>query len=131
MSISPSPKCAVSKDLLLCTESGAEVTPYPDQQLLKCPPFAGAQPCERLLQVLRPAAGDRLFEGASSLCEVDAEATGVCRVLATLHRATSLEPPQHLGDGGGSTPKGGIMETAVEPGMGLGVGAVQTFILSG
>src|SRR5215211_1317694 len=99
MSISSSPKHVVSKDLLLCSESGVKVIPYPDQQLPKCPPVAGTHPCEFRLLGLGPAAGDRLFEGASLLREMNAEATGVCRILATLHEAASLEPPQHFGDG--------------------------------
>src|SRR5215211_971598 len=100
-SISSSPEHVVSKDLLLRAESSVEVLPYPDQQLPKCPSFAGAQPRERRLLGLCPAPDDRLFEGVSLLREVNAEATGVFRVLATLHEAASLEPPQHLGDGRG------------------------------
>jgi hypothetical protein len=91
----------VSKALLPRFESGVEITPYPDQQVSKCPSFAGAQPRERRLLGLRPAAGDRPFEGASSLREVDAEATGVCRVGTALYEAASFQPPQHLGNGRG------------------------------
>ena len=65
MPISSSPEYVVSKDLLLRVESGVEVTPYPDQQLPKCPAFAGAQFGERRLLGLRLAAGDRPFEGAT------------------------------------------------------------------
>src|SRR5215211_1795634 len=101
MPISSSPKYMVSKDLLLRAESSVEVTPYPDQQLPKCLLFADAQPRERRLLGPRPTAGHRLLERSSLLRELDAEATGVCRVLATLHEVASLQPPQHLGDGRG------------------------------
>ena len=98
MPISSSQRNVGSKDLLLCAESSVEVTLYPDKQLPKCPAIVDAEPRKRSLLGLCLAAGDRLFEATTLLREVDAETTGVCGVLATLHEPASLEPPQHLSD---------------------------------
>src|SRR5215207_7190426 len=57
MSSSSSPNYAVWKGVLLRLEPGVEITPYPDQQLPKCPTRPGAQPGQRPLYSCAPSSG--------------------------------------------------------------------------